>query len=591
MAKLTPEQMEALISEGYGGTVGQGPVGWEPLRAGLDAALAYRTPIYRVPSEADRARAADLWKLRNEAAIALADQQNRALEIRLDGNANMANALANMAKAWADNNNANAQVTAEHLRAIQNLSQTNENLAQATRYKSVDTVPLVETSATGMTTAYTGAVKEAKANADPKAREAAGENFVQALADSATPAIVGQSTPGGRAGAYEATSQDAQRAVVAYVAQLGMPKEEQQALANQLYASYQGKLASQGVVPQESDLLRVRDIAEADAKRNRAMLQEAAKRSGLPPELTAGVLQLFETQQAWNDPSNPNAMNQMVMASGDLATEALRQSVAQLDAEIDQATTVRGDPFYESLSKFKEDHPWYDTWRRASGIRNHEEAMRWIVAHAEADTGDLVNRMDQLWLEQTGDDPAAAPDVATMRDLLQGERAARQEMVQQARKKGGEEGDKPTMRGYQVGRLGRAAGEVGDLFRPTTGINPIPTQPEPTSTVRDAAASRSDYYAYTPTMGQAGVPDYKGKRGQGPTSPRGFPSERSWSPDWKPPEPAKAGAGGNGAGGPQPGAGGEKPVGSIERTRLRLLEAGRPYRPGDFLLDESRRLA
>lgn len=585
MAELTPDQMEALVRAGDSGAVG-----WEPLRAGLDAALAYRTPIYRVPSEADRARAAELWKLRNEAAIALADQQNRALEIRLDGNSNMANALANMAKAWADNNNANAQVRAEHLRAIQNLSQTRENLAQGTRYKAVDTVPLVQTSATGMTMAYTGAVKEAKANADPKAREAAGENFVQALADSATPAIMGQSTPGGRAGAYEATSQDAQRAVVAYVAQLGMPKEEQQELANQLYASYQGKLATQGAVPQESDLLQVREMANADAERNLAMLQEAARTSGLPPELTAGALQLFETQQAWNDPSNPNAMNQMVMASGDLATEALRQSVAQLDAEIDQATMVRGDPFYESLAKFKEDHPWYDTWRRASGIRNHEEAMRWIVAHAEAGTGDLVNRMDQLWQDRTGGDPDAALDVATMRDLLQSERAARQEMVQQARKEG-VEGDKPTMRGYQVGRLGRAAGEVSDLFRPTTGINPIPTQPEPTSTVRDAAASRSDYYAYTPTMGQAGVPGYEGERGQGPTSPRRFPAEPSWNQDWRRPEPAKAGTGGSGAGGPQQGVGVDRPVGSIERTRQRLLEAGRPYRPGDFLRDESLRLA
>lgn len=586
MAELTPEQMEALVRAGDGGAVG-----WEPLRAGLDAALAYRTPIYRVPTEADRARAAELWKLRNEAAIALAEQQNKALEIRLDANANMVNALAAVGRNYAENNKANAEVTRQYLDSFGRLSADAERLAQNTRYTAVENVEGVQLSATQMTGAATGAVKEAKTKADPGAWTAQGDVLAQTLADSALPAIRMQQTAGGQAGAYRATGLDARAAAAAYAAQSGLPPQEQAALAQRVYDTYNAKVREAGVVPDDAEMVRVTRQAEEDANAARATLIKQAKQYGLPSDLLEGALATYDTFQQWNDPSNANAMNQMVMASGDLATEALRQSVAQLDAEIDQATMVRGDPFYESLSRFKEDHPWYDTWRRASGIRNHEEAMRWIAAHAEADTGDLVNRMDQLWLEQTGDDPAAAPDVATMRDLLQGERAARQEMVQQARKEGVKEGNKPTMRGYQVGRLGRAAGEVADLFRPTTGINPIPTQPQPTSTVRDAAASRSDYYAYTPTMEQAGVPGYEGRRGQGPTSPRGLPPERPWSPDWKPPEPAKAGAGGNGAGGPQQGRGGDKPVGSIERTRQRLLEAGRPYRPGDFLLDEARRLA
>ena len=568
MAEYTPEQLQQLAQ--MGGQFSQmtgGPVGFEPAGALIDPILDYHTPVYRVPTEADQAQALELQKLRAELANQRAERVNQASEIRIGGMTDAMDALASLGDAHAKESQASAQVRAEQVRATAALRQNYDALAAATRYQQVENTAATTNAATEMQNAVTGAVTESQKNPDPKAWESNLDRVATALASQSNAAVQGQKSDWGQAGAWRASGMDAQAALTAYVGAAPGTPEQKQAMMQRGMEIIGKETAAYR--PSEDMLQSLNEQAAADERKGQAYIREIGRSYGLPDYIVEPFVQQQATLARWNDPADANAMNQMAMAASDWAVAPMDKALAELDVQIGQLTTASGDPFYESLSAFAEDHPWYETWRRASGFRNHEEAMRWITNHADPDNGNIVGRLDTLYAEQ----PPENWTVEGMRERLVQERQAQQAKVKAEPEETGARPAKIT--GYQTNGLARAGDEIAGMFRRDPGPQGIPSGGE--YSMQDAASQlRGGRPAYPPTMEQKGVPTYKPGE-PGPSSPRGYPMEPVYGR-------GAAGAGAGGAAGPQSGQGqpGTPVDGAVRPTAAltigeRLRRAGRPF--------------
>lgn len=545
MDNLTPEQLQILAQ--------RGAVGYEAAGVPLQAIMDYHTPVYSSPSEADLATALEMQKLRAELAGKRAERVNEATEIRIGGINDTLDAFASMADAYAKVSQASADVKAAELRGVAEMRKATADLAAGTRYQRIENPTATDAAATNMQTAVNGAVTEAKKNTSSTAWQSHADRLAGDLAREANNAVNGQNSASGRAGAWRTAGADAAASLTAYVAAASGTADQKQEMMTSGLAIIAQKTAA--VRPAEDMLQSLNEQALEDENKNVALLREISQQYGLPAYLVKPFIDSASRLYRWSDPSDTDAMNQLASSASDWAVAPMDKALAELDVQIEQLTASQGDPFYASVSRFAEDHPWYETWRRASGFRNHEEAMRWITNHADPERGGIVARLDTLYDEESLGDLT----VEGMRERLVQERKVQAKKVQakKVQAEPTEAGARPDrITGFQTNALARAGDEIAGMFRRDPGAAPIPASGS-FSLARTAAQQERNPGAARPTLEEE-VKETE--------------------------EEVKATGEGAGTGTEEPAAGAAKNTATMTYQRLR--RAGRPYGVGDYLMGE-----
>lgn len=252
------------------------------------------------------------------------------------------------------------------------------------------------------------------------------------------------------------------------------------AVADRLMTEYTTRYAqsisetplSQGILASSGDLLAQ---SEADRRAFEAKGNELARGFGLDPGIIRQIKQASDQVMMATDITDPGAYTTLVRSASDAATAPLADLLADMKSQegaYQRSLEVTDDPFFSTLRRFSEKHPWYATWMRSQGFRHHQEAVRWLLNNP-----DTIGTMDQQWtqIQQERESPELENN-----PLGEGALVTPRELRERLRSLETPEGKaRIAGQGMNTNPFGRMLAEIGGMFRRDPGFarSKIPDAP------------------------------------------------------------------------------------------------------------------